>query len=84
MAEGVSSLSFSTAVRASRKDCTVVLFQCICCFLFMRLAMISLTALSTNAVEIEGVSFVSAYIPHTRARLPLSSFDVGRNASRIA
>jgi hypothetical protein len=50
----------------------------------MRLAMISLTALSTNAVEIEGVSFVSAYIPHTRARLPLSSFDVGRNASRIA
>jgi hypothetical protein len=50
----------------------------------MRLAMISLTALSTNAVEIEGVSFVPAYIPHTPARLPLSSFDVERNASRIA
>jgi hypothetical protein len=28
------------------------LFQRICCFLFMRLAMISLTALSTDAVEI--------------------------------
>ena len=28
------------------------LFQRICCFLFMRLAMISLTELSTNAVEI--------------------------------
>ncbi len=31
---------------------TVGLFQRICCFLFMHLAMISLTELSTNAVEI--------------------------------
>jgi hypothetical protein len=34
------------------KGCTVILFHRICCFLFMRLATISLTALSTNAVEI--------------------------------
>ena len=40
------------AVRTSRKLCTVALFQRICCFLFMRLAMISLTELSTKAVEI--------------------------------
>jgi hypothetical protein len=35
----------------SRNGCTVALFHLICCFLFMRLATISLTALSTNAVE---------------------------------
>ena len=32
--------------------CTVARLQRICCFLFMRLATILLTALSTNAVEI--------------------------------
>jgi hypothetical protein len=31
--------------RIARTDCAVVLFQRICCFLFMRLAMISLTTL---------------------------------------
>jgi hypothetical protein len=45
-------VSFSTAVRTSRKGCTVALFQRICCALVMRLATIALTALSTNAVEI--------------------------------
>src|SRR4051812_47283344 len=39
-------------MRTSRKGCTVALFQRICCALFMRLATIALTALSTNAVEI--------------------------------
>src|SRR4051794_17552936 len=52
MAEGVLSVSFSTAVRTSRKGCTLALLQRICCLLFRRLATISLTALSTNAVEI--------------------------------
>src|SRR4051794_5749494 len=47
-----SSVPFSTAVRTSRKGCTVALFQRICCALVMRLATIALTALSTNAVEI--------------------------------
>ena len=47
-----SSVLFSAAVRTSRKGCTLVLFQRICCFLFIRLATISLIALSTNAVEI--------------------------------
>ena len=45
-------MSFNVAARTSRKGCTVALFQRICCLLFMRLAMISLTELSTNAVEI--------------------------------
>src|SRR3954452_19215823 len=45
-------MPFSTAVRTSRKGCTVALVQRICCALVMRLATISLTALSTNAVEI--------------------------------
>src|SRR3954447_17465808 len=44
-------MSFSTTVRTSRKGCMVALFQRICCFLAMRLATISSTALSTNAVE---------------------------------
>src|SRR3954471_19536649 len=44
-----SSVSFSTAVRTSRKGCTVGLLQRICCALAMRQAMISSTALSTNA-----------------------------------
>jgi hypothetical protein len=52
MAEGILERLVSTAVRTSKKGCTVVLFHRICCFLFMRLATISLTALSTNAVEI--------------------------------
>src|SRR3954451_20363493 len=47
-----SSVPFSTAVRPSRKGCTVARFQRICCALFRRLATISLTALSTNAVAI--------------------------------
>ena len=34
----VANVSFSTAVRTSRKGCTVALFQRICCALFMRLA----------------------------------------------
>jgi hypothetical protein len=34
------------------KGCTVHLFHRICCFLIMRFERISLTALSTNAVEI--------------------------------
>src|SRR3954454_13782855 len=38
-------MPFSTAVRTSRKGCTVALFQRICCALFMRLATIALTAL---------------------------------------
>ena len=42
-----------TAVKLPKlKDCTVARFQRICCALFMRLATIALTALSTNAVEI--------------------------------
>src|SRR5271165_6375308 len=54
MAEGVLErvVQHGRCVRRGRKDCTVVLFRRICCFLTMRLAMISLTALSTNAVEI--------------------------------
>src|SRR6185503_16129573 len=52
MAEGVLSVSFSTAVRTSRKGCTLARFQRICCLLFRRLATIALTALSTNAGEI--------------------------------
>src|SRR3954463_8228782 len=40
-------MPFSTAVRTSKKGCTVALFQRICCALFMRLATISFTALST-------------------------------------
>jgi hypothetical protein len=51
MSKGVLERVFSTALSTSRKGCTVTLFQRICCFLFMRLATISLTALSTNAVE---------------------------------
>jgi hypothetical protein len=51
MAEGVLELVVQNG-GTSRKDCTVVLVQRICCVLLMRLAMISLTALSTNAVEI--------------------------------
>jgi len=47
-----SSVSFSTAVRTSRKGCTVGLLQRICCALAMRQAMISSTALSTNEVAI--------------------------------
>ena len=47
-----SSVPFNTAVRTSRKGCTVARLQRICCALFMRLATTSLTALSTNAVEI--------------------------------
>ena len=52
MRKASSSVSFSTAVRTLRKGYTVALFHRICCFLLMRLATISLTALSTNAVEI--------------------------------
>ena len=54
MAEGV----LERVIQHGRSDvekglgCTVVRFQRICCFLFMRLATISLTALSTKAVEI--------------------------------
>src|SRR3954467_6126731 len=47
-----SSVSFSTAVRTSRKGCTVGLLQRICCALAMRQAIISSTALSTNEVAI--------------------------------
>jgi len=47
-----SSASCSTAIRTSEKGCTVIRFQRICCLLCIRLATISLTALSTNAVEI--------------------------------
>jgi hypothetical protein len=36
----------------NRDGALSALFQRICCFLFMRLAMISLTELSTKAVEI--------------------------------
>ena len=47
-------MSFSAAARTSRKGRTVVLFQRICCFLFMRLATISrgkmLRVLSAKAV----------------------------------
>ena len=48
----VSSSSFGTVVHISRKGCTLALFQRICCFLFIRLPIISLTALFINAVEI--------------------------------
>ena len=45
------SVPLRTAVRTSRKGCTVHLFHRICCFLIMRFDTISLTALSTKAVE---------------------------------
>ena len=48
----VSSSSFGTVVHISSKGCTLALFQRICCFLFIRLPIISLTALFINAVEI--------------------------------
>ena len=47
-----SSVLFSTAVRTSRKGCTVARLQRICCFFVMRQAMIPSTALSTNEVAI--------------------------------
>ena len=46
------SVLLRTATRTSRKGCTVHLFHRICCFLIMRFDKISLTALSTKAVEI--------------------------------
>ncbi len=47
-----SSVSFSTAVRTSKKGCTVAWLQRICWALAMRQPMISSTALSTNEVAI--------------------------------
>lgn len=44
-------VSFSTAVRTAKNGCTVQRFHRICWRLLMRLAMISLIADSTHAVE---------------------------------
>ena len=47
-----SSAPLSTATRTVRNGWTVSRFHRICCFLIIRLAMISFTADSANAVEI--------------------------------
>ena len=73
-------MSFSTAVRTSRKGCTVALFQRICCFLFMRLAMISLTALSTNAVEIGSPCPTPGGVVHQR---PLVALEVAQQFAGV-
>src|SRR5215212_8848592 len=49
---GLPERAPAVAGRTSRKGCTLARLQRICCLLFRRLATISLTALSTNAVEI--------------------------------
>jgi hypothetical protein len=51
-AEGIFEHVIQHGSAHLKKGCTAILFQRICCFLFIRLATISLTALSTNAVEI--------------------------------
>ena len=51
LTKGVLSVPFSTAVRISRKGGTVTRVQRNCCALFMRLATISLTALSTDEMD---------------------------------
>jgi hypothetical protein len=62
-----------TPTRTSRKGCKVHRFHRICCFLIMRFDKISLTALSTNAVEIGSPSCRRR--PHQRATVCMKIFD---------
>ncbi|MEA2730922.1 MAG: hypothetical protein QOD93_5196 [Acetobacteraceae bacterium] len=58
----------------------MALFQRICCFLFMRLAMISLTALSTNAVEIGSPFPAPGGVMDQRSLVPL---EVGQQLADV-